>query len=545
MSAKQQHLAKQFDTRIAEGREVVRRLREERNESCSATSSLPPEILLTIFEFLSQPHSFCSSKSCSDPFQRPLRPKVYQKYALVYSDALYGHSDKCANAQYGKLKWTRVARVCRKWRTVALGSPSLWTKLHYLPTRSLQKIAKRYPDTPLDIDCSLEGLQEITQAFGGKSLDLSRRIRRLILLLDASVINVTIFSCPLPVLQSLTMSGPFDFPKSFFDAHIPSLKSASLQLRQVPLDAHMLSNLQQLTLSGEWNSVLKNQREPLVADDFLSLLQRQPRLQALTFTLPANTSNYSAPSEARTVQLSFLKEISIKSLKRDQGPWFQILRHIDCPRLESFSSSLVTHSPSGILPHERLAPLEAIHSFFIDHGTYLTKQRLIITPFLIQLYDNFDSPTPPWNLQPRLTIEVESKFPATVQWETFLEFITNQNIPVACLDCRDLDRELPKSICDSIQVLRLASGVSLHCFLRALDNHGAFTSLECVHFHRVSFAPRGKTIPAIKRWHSERCAAGRHKVMFILHLCGISYSNVQALKRSKCEVRWDGQDLGQ
>ncbi|KAG9220393.1 hypothetical protein CCMSSC00406_0006658 [Pleurotus cornucopiae] len=304
------------------------------------------------------------------------------------------------------------------------------------------------------------------------------------------------------------MSSRCDIPNSFFDAHIPSLKSVSLQLGRIPIDGHMLSNLQQLTLSGIWASVLKNNREPLVADDFLSLLQRQPQLQALAFTLPTNTSSYSAPLHSR-VELPFLKELSLNSLKYGQGPWFQILRYIDCPRLESFSSSLITDAPFDISPHERLVPLEAIRDFFIEHGTYLVKQRLIITPVLMQLYDNFDSPTPPWNLQPRLNIEADSQFPDAVQWETFLQFIAEQNIAVACLDCRAIDRELPRSICDSIQVLRLAGNASFRYFLRALENYGSFTGLECIHFQSVSVAPRARTIPAIKRWHSARCAGIR------------------------------------
>ncbi|KAF9497996.1 hypothetical protein BDN71DRAFT_516278 [Pleurotus eryngii] len=163
----------------------------------------------------------------------------------------------------------------------------------------------------------------------------------------------------------------------------------------------------------------------------------------------------------------------------------------------------------------------------------------------MQLYDNFDSPTPQRNLQPRLNIVADSQFPDAVQWETFLEFIAGQNITVACLDCRAIDRELSGSIYDSIQVLRLAGDASFRYFLRALEDYGSFTVLECIHFQSVSVAPIARTIPAVKRWHSARCAAGGRKVTFNFHWCGISESNVLALERSKCKVRWDGIDCGQ
>ncbi|KAF9492552.1 hypothetical protein BDN71DRAFT_1497444 [Pleurotus eryngii] len=445
------------------------------------------------------------------------------------------------NVRYGKLQWTRVARVCRKWRTIALNSPSLWARLHHLSERSLQEVAKRNPNAPLDIDCSVEELKVIIRVFGGDALGLFRRIRRLTLMAEVLVIDNTILSHPLPVLQSLILSGPCNVPDSFFDVQIPSLKSVSLQLKQIPLDGHLFSNLDQLTLFGNWVFVRKSQ-EPFVAGDFLSLLQRQPHLRALTFTFPTNASACAAPLESKTVELPLLKEFFIAGSQCGQGSWFQILRYVDCPRLESFSSSFITDTPLSPSSHDRFPPLGAIHDFFIAHGTYLAKQRLVITPILMQLYDSFDTTQPHWSLRPRLSIEVNGESRDAVEWGPFLQSIADHSIAVTRLDCCNLDCQVPSSICDTIQVLRLSGQSSLPVFLRALENYGSLPSLELIYLDGLSFAPRVKTIPAIERWYLARCKAGGPKVVFNFTLCGIGESNVKALEKSKCEVRWDRLD---
>ncbi|KAF4573575.1 hypothetical protein EYR36_008093 [Pleurotus pulmonarius] len=450
-------------------------------------------------------------------------------------DAIYR---PCHNSTYGKLQWTSVARVCRKWRTIALNSPSLWTRLHHLSERSLEEVAKRYPDAPLDIDCSAEELKTIIRVFGGDAIRLFQRIRRLTFAAGVFIIDNTILSHPPPVLQSLTLSGPCNVPDSFFDVHIPSLKSISLRLNRVPLDSHLLSDLHQLTLSGNWASVRKNTEELFFSDDFLSLLERQPHLRALDFTFPTNTSAYAAPLQSKTVDLPLLRVFSIAGSQHDQGPWFQILEHINCPRLESFSSRF-TDPPFSPPCHDGFA-LEAIRAFFMAHGKYSAKQQLVIGRTLIQLYDSFDTPQPHWGLQPRLSIKLDNEFHDAVDWDPFLRCIVERNIAVTCLDCCNLGSQIPSAICDSIKILRLSGLPTL--FFGALDDYGCFPSVERICFDRVGFTPRAKTIPAIKRWYSARRKAGGLKVSFDLNLCDISKNNVSAWEKSGCEVNWDGYD---
>lgn len=283
----------------------------------------------------------------------------------------------------------------------------------------------------------------------------------------------------------------------------------------------------------------KSREELFVADDFLSLLERQSRLRALNFTFPTNTSAYATPLQSKTVELPLLREFSIAGSQSNQGLWFQILGHINCPRLESFSSRF-TDPPFSPPSHDGFAPLEAIRDFFMAHGTYLAKHQLVIGRTLIQLYDSFDTPQPHWGLRPRLSIKLDNEFQDAVEWEPFLRCIVDHSIAVTCLDCRNLNSQIPSSICDSIRILRLSGRPSL--FFGALDNYGCFPSVERIYFDRVSFAPRAKTIPAIKRWYSARRKAGGLKVSFDLNLCDISKSNVTALEKSGCEVSWDGYD---
>ncbi|KAF5325421.1 hypothetical protein D9619_010027 [Psilocybe cf. subviscida] len=48
-------------------------------------------------------------------------------------------------------QWQQIAHVCRYWRHVAVGSPSLWTRLHNPPHALTQLMLERSKNAPLDV----------------------------------------------------------------------------------------------------------------------------------------------------------------------------------------------------------------------------------------------------------------------------------------------------------------------------------------------------------------------------------------------------------
>ncbi|KAF5325441.1 hypothetical protein D9619_010042 [Psilocybe cf. subviscida] len=88
--------------------EAVQLLKTHRNE-LAPVSKLPDEILLHIF--------------------------------LIFQDATDLHPKH----------WHQIMHVCRYWRHLAIGSPSLWTRLHILPHALIPLMLERSQSTPLEV----------------------------------------------------------------------------------------------------------------------------------------------------------------------------------------------------------------------------------------------------------------------------------------------------------------------------------------------------------------------------------------------------------
>ncbi|KAJ3540378.1 hypothetical protein NMY22_g4320 [Coprinellus aureogranulatus] len=89
-----------------------------RRNASLPVNRLPPEILLTIFEIL----------------------KTYAK-------------EEQGNGE-PPLSWFRVTFVCRRWRTIALDSPSLWTTIDCMNPAVADVMLARSKNALLDVSCT-------------------------------------------------------------------------------------------------------------------------------------------------------------------------------------------------------------------------------------------------------------------------------------------------------------------------------------------------------------------------------------------------------
>ncbi|KAJ8455113.1 hypothetical protein ONZ45_g19045 [Pleurotus djamor] len=302
----------------------VRRLRELRNDQCSATRDLPAEILSIIFRFVSSSASH-----------------LWHWVALTY--------------------------VCRGWRTVALGEPSLWGNLAQLRGRWLERslslakatplaISYFYPDESEDYSSDSSYNADIEEPwisddseslynFRDSEVSTHTMIMEGLLNSPERLGRLRIDNCtnkainrldkPAPFLSSLTLEGKFNLTRNFLGDDAPRLQEVTIKGGIIPATSSWLLNLRKLSISISWGiSGPAGDRIPLTTSSILDFLKPMRRLEELSLhpcsSKDANSRNYTGPV------IPFPRLASIRlTLNRSTLHMSDLFNHIDTPALRT------------------------------------------------------------------------------------------------------------------------------------------------------------------------------------------------------------------
>jgi hypothetical protein len=182
-----------MDSRIEGSPERIRRAIDDELESLEKTtrtlklrrnalapiSRLPPEIIATIFSFLSLPREYLR-----------LLPGDKQEV----------------------LAWLRVSHVCHRWREIALNQPRFWSRIDFttLTSDGATEVLSRSKMAPLELEANISGAHwggERVDAFGQLLSSHVSHISRLNLTVDFADLQTIVeqLASPAPVLEWLSL----------------------------------------------------------------------------------------------------------------------------------------------------------------------------------------------------------------------------------------------------------------------------------------------------------------------------------------------------
>lgn len=229
-----------------------------------------------------------------------------------------------ASLRYQKM--AAMSRVCRKWRTVTLDTPSLWTSLS---TKSPQKSLEAAIQRSRSAELTVEFESELDRGFNtllAHAPQLMERIQSLSINMPSSAKRYPFLRVPAPILQTLRLYTGFHRqgvapPVELFGDQAPQLREVSIQGFSVSPACNILGGLTSLVLSS------------VMASDGLShlcsVVRQNPNLQKLVMenvTL-ANTEDtaegVSAIDLPRLAALSlrgFVPEITARLLSLLDAP---------------------------------------------------------------------------------------------------------------------------------------------------------------------------------------------------------------------------------
>ncbi|KAL4261748.1 F-box domain-containing protein [Pleurotus pulmonarius] len=491
-STRSQELEDLYDAKIDAHFAEIRLLRSQRNADCSKTKNLPPEILSTIFGML--------------------------------------HRDI---AQHSYQKWIGVTHVCRTWRNTALDDPSLWSNITVVPSKWIPEAFARSKAAPLD-------LRQGGYYDAGDKLDFifdhvaehPERIKRLHFHGEpAAFINS--LTKPAPFLEHVSTTGDVDFPPDFLGGIAPRLKSVScggslpleatwlanltrLECQRVHLGAAYLSNLISLELRYNWDALdaAGGVVPHINIDLLLSALQNMPLLQRLSLSLPTNFSD--APSNRSTpIHLHHLRDICVSLPRPKMAFIFNHLRVDSIERLET----------SWPLYFKDTDMIEPVCRFFNEcyHGSNLS--YLLQESHALEMH-RFVGSTPAHtpvllfrSFRPTDLAIVVNMLPLCVP----RIFATDKELP--------FKSPFPLADCDTIEELHVISKYSTSTVLEFSDEPSIpYPSLRQLHLERVSFVPKAKRIPPLKRWISKR-KSGTKIELLVLKNCGLSDKDIASLQK--------------
>lgn len=210
-------------------------------------------------------------------------------------------------------KWMQILRVCTRWRSVAMSSPTLWNRvaLHAgsgdvfqsggdYPTLFLTRAA----GIPLEayISSCTGPVAQASEVFAQIS-----RIRHLYVLgNNFTKEQLELLKGPAPQLQTLVLDVISLLPSVlFYESHIPSLRSLCLNL-DPPHFAISCQNLRQLQLGPIRDPA------PEGSQTLFAFLQQTCRLEDLSFSIVCLSYNVSVP-RTPLVYLPMLKRLKFDS----------------------------------------------------------------------------------------------------------------------------------------------------------------------------------------------------------------------------------------
>lgn len=272
----------EIDDELVALEERMRALRTRRN-SLSLVSSIPPELLSTIFVHHAQQTQL---------LHNPDNPDI--------------------------LSWIIVGHICHHWREVALGTPELWATPFLNSSQATDKMLTRSKMAPLILRIGLRYRMDSIQ----KALMHIERLQVVSLLFfhsDAAgshcimeFIN-KLSSCSAPKLQSLALEvGDKQTPRITIPISFPAPNLRNLQIKHCDLSwaSSALTGLTTLDIKK-----LSSECLPTLAE-LISALRRMPALHTLALedalpTLSPNTASLPRAPRAMNVQLFHLKQLRL------------------------------------------------------------------------------------------------------------------------------------------------------------------------------------------------------------------------------------------
>ncbi|CCM01828.1 uncharacterized protein FIBRA_03896 [Fibroporia radiculosa] len=219
---------------------------------------------------------------------------------------------QCVQGLSSRHSWITVALVCRRWRGVAMTSPTLWNRLDFGDDLQLVRhCIERSANARLDIHIPnkfLDRVQDSAAVLLDVLLPHAHRIRRFNADLHTGQIFQTIFdNFSMPNLECLLLKRPW---AQFYPAIVPMdirWKLTSLTLTCVSTDWNppAFANLQELSLTALHDGIYHNP----TMDTFLDVLEfcRNLRILHLRNAGPDIESLSAYPKPTRIVTLPLLE----------------------------------------------------------------------------------------------------------------------------------------------------------------------------------------------------------------------------------------------
>ncbi|KAG1848719.1 hypothetical protein DFJ58DRAFT_746755 [Suillus subalutaceus] len=254
----------EIDDELEALEERKRALRTRRN-SHSPISSIPPELLSTIFVFHVQ--------------------QTQSRYSPDNPDALL---------------WLIIGRICRHWREIALGTPELWATPFLNSSKATDEMLTRIQNGSVE----LENWPAISYGLHPNGVDAHGAF--------GSGLS-SLSSCSAPKLRSLALEvGNRQTPRIAIPIYFPAPNLCDLRIKHCDLSwaSSVLTGLTVLDIKKISPECLPT------LDELISALRRMPALHTLVLedalpTLSPHTASLPRAPHAMNVQLFHLKHLRL------------------------------------------------------------------------------------------------------------------------------------------------------------------------------------------------------------------------------------------
>ncbi|KAH9043540.1 hypothetical protein EDB83DRAFT_2677433 [Lactarius deliciosus] len=298
----------------------IRALKLRRN-ALTPISSLPTEVITTIFSFLI-----------------PVAPSPF---------TILGEKPD-------HLSWLRVARVCHHWREIALNQPLFWSHVDFtvLTSAGAAGVLALAKTAPLYLEARVPVGRWDDARFSAFQKELQARVSHichLAISADHFHLRKTLeeLYSPAPTLEFFSLSNDGVIPSrvfvldTLFDGTTPRLSHLQLQKCDISWKSPLLKGLKYLEID-----VPSRDARPSLTD-WLDALDEMPQLKMLDL----HSASPIAPPGAllssgieRTITLASLAQLSISGSVRDCG---LALAHLLLPALTRLYFTTTSFSPDG------------------------------------------------------------------------------------------------------------------------------------------------------------------------------------------------------
>ncbi|KAF4593075.1 hypothetical protein EYR38_008785 [Pleurotus pulmonarius] len=419
----------------------------------------------------------------------------------------------------------------------ALNDPSLWIDFTNVPPKWIPEVFARSKAAPLNLRYGHDSdyhIADQTSFIFDHVVEHPERIKTL------EIHNkwhfFELLTKPAPFLDSLLIDAAVTFPPDFLGGVAPRLKFVSIRGGVLPPNASWLSNVTRLTcsrvhikapylskltslhLDRGWAAL--DARDEVVKrtsiDMLLSVLENMPLLQLLFFALPRQVDE--VPSSRPTpVYLHHLRDITA--------------HFYDCP------------TSATIFNHLRVDNVEKLHTIW----PYQFNETAMVEPvcaFFEMCYHGDDLQ---YLLQTTSDLEMH-RYIGTTTFHTpvllFARFGPTDLAGVLNLLPRCVPRTfatrvgylekttLPLGDCDTIEELHISTEYQRFTpFLFPAYTSPPYPSLRRLHLEYISFVPKAKRIPQLKRWITGRKSCTKVELL-VMKGCRLSTKDIGLLRKA-------------